>query len=314
MIVQFSQYRINRYRFTINATPDQHVKLSVDLILAHPEVLLSSDAETYVLFTCLELSMNDHDVEMKALARQAQLIIQALELTKSLNRTEALPKTLISKMYEHLLDSYAVRESLSGGANKKKKAAEDDDEEDEKEVKDNVAELAVNFDRAVVDFYVRAKRRATEKRAEIDAERAAAGDSAGGSGTQGASGKDGATKTRSKADEAEEEEDEDIETVEGGPRPKPAENQVGPGGLDPQDVFETLPEVLQEAFLEKDFGALQRAFEQIFAQDGENAKKIMADCVASGLWVTDASSNPDAVDDPRFKNKGEAGQRDSDSD
>merc|ERR1719263_838654 len=105
---------------------DQHVKLSIDMILAHPEILLSSDAETYVLFTCLELSMNDHDVEMKALARQAQLIIQALELTKSLNRTEALPKTLISKMYEHLLESYAVRES--GGASKKKAAKGDDEE------------------------------------------------------------------------------------------------------------------------------------------------------------------------------------------
>ena len=59
---------------------------------------------------------------------------------------------------------------------------------------------------------------------------------------------------------------------------------------------------------------LQRAFAQIFAQDADNAKKIMADCVASGLWVSDAADNPDAVDDPRFNNRGEAGQRDSDSD
>ena len=84
------------------------------MILAHPEVLLSSDAETYLLFHCLELSMNEHDAEMKLMSRQAQLIIQALELMNAVGRTEAINKPLTEGMYVKLLESYALR--ASGGA------------------------------------------------------------------------------------------------------------------------------------------------------------------------------------------------------
>lgn len=60
------------------------------------------------------------------------------------------------------------------------------------------------------------------------------------------------------------------------------EERLGPGGLDPVEVFESLPEPLQDAFEAKDTEAL-RAF--IDALPTDQAKLIMRRMVAAGLWV-----------------------------
>lgn len=57
--------------------------------------------------------------------------------------------------------------------------------------------------------------------------------------------------------------------------------QVGPGGLDPAEVFETLPQVLQEAFGERDIEALKAALHSLSTEDAEYHMKR---CVDSGLW------------------------------
>jgi len=57
--------------------------------------------------------------------------------------------------------------------------------------------------------------------------------------------------------------------------------QVGPGGLDPAEVFETLPRVLQEAFGERDIEALKAALQTLSTEDAEYHMKR---CVDSGLW------------------------------
>lgn len=73
--------------------------------------------------------------------------------------------------------------------------------------------------------------------------------------------------------EAEAEEDEYIPLKKG--------EQVGPGGLDPAEVFETLPKVLQEAFGERDIAALKGALQTL---NHDDAQYHMKRCIDSGLW------------------------------
>lgn len=60
------------------------------------------------------------------------------------------------------------------------------------------------------------------------------------------------------------------------------EERMGPGGLDPVDVFQSLPESLQEAFESQDTEKLQEALQNM---DIEDAKYHMKRCEDSGLWV-----------------------------
>ena len=62
----------------------------------------------------------------------------------------------------------------------------------------------------------------------------------------------------------------------------PREQRLGPGGLDPIEVFEGLPEALQTAYEARDTDSL-RAF--IDAQPLAEAKRLMRLMVDSGLWV-----------------------------
>ncbi|KAL1508171.1 hypothetical protein AB1Y20_004291 [Prymnesium parvum] len=64
--------------------------------------------------------------------------------------------------------------------------------------------------------------------------------------------------------------------------------QVGPGGLDPAEVFETLPKVLQEAFGERDVDALKAALHSMSTEDAEYHMKR---CIDSGLWDPAGASN-----------------------
>lgn len=62
---------------------------------------------------------------------------------------------------------------------------------------------------------------------------------------------------------------------------------VGPGGLDPYEVFESLPAPMREAFESQDTAKLQ---EVLARMDPQEAKSCMKRCVDSGLWVpSDAS-------------------------
>jgi cell division cycle protein 37 len=63
---------------------------------------------------------------------------------------------------------------------------------------------------------------------------------------------------------------------------------AGPGGLDPQEVFDTLPEDLQEAFIEQDINGLQKGFARLPIRE---AQKHFKRCVDSGMWVPDGNVN-----------------------
>jgi cell division cycle protein 37 len=65
------------------------------------------------------------------------------------------------------------------------------------------------------------------------------------------------------------------------------QKRLGPGGLDPVEVFESLPKEMQECFESRDLPKLQTV---ISAMDEETARYHMKRCVDSGLWVPDAST------------------------
>jgi len=61
----------------------------------------------------------------------------------------------------------------------------------------------------------------------------------------------------------------------------PKEERLGPGGLDPLEVIETLPIELQEAFESRDVEELKKALLNMSQKDAEYHMKR---CVESGLW------------------------------
>ncbi|NXK74804.1 CDC37 protein, partial [Amazona guildingii] len=63
--------------------------------------------------------------------------------------------------------------------------------------------------------------------------------------------------------------------------------RLGPGGLDPVEVYESLPAELQKCFDVKDVQMLQDAISKM---DPTEAKHHMQRCIDSGLWVPNAKS------------------------
>ncbi|KAL7515589.1 hypothetical protein ACHAXN_013165 [Cyclotella atomus] len=61
----------------------------------------------------------------------------------------------------------------------------------------------------------------------------------------------------------------------------PLEERLGPGGLDPLEVFESLPVSMQEAFESREKSKLEEA---LLGMPQEEAKYHMKRCVDSGLW------------------------------
>ncbi|KAG7316196.1 hypothetical protein KOW79_021062 [Hemibagrus wyckioides] len=66
--------------------------------------------------------------------------------------------------------------------------------------------------------------------------------------------------------------------------------RLGPGGLDPVEVYETLPLEMQKCFDEKDIQMLQEAISKM---DPTEAKYHMKRCVDSGLWVPNSQTGED---------------------
>jgi cell division cycle protein 37 len=86
-------------------------------------------------------------------------------------------------------------------------------------------------------------------------------------------------KKEMEAEGAEEEFEEEEEEVN--INDLPLEDRLGPGGLDPVEVFESLPKELQEAFESRDTEALKDALVKMSVED---AKLHMDRCAKSGLW------------------------------
>jgi cell division cycle protein 37 len=79
--------------------------------------------------------------------------------------------------------------------------------------------------------------------------------------------------------------------------------RLGPGGLDPIEVFESLPEELQKCFESQDIGLLQ---ETLLKMKREDAEYHMDRCVKSGLWVPDAKQKAEQEERRAQNEAGEA--------
>ncbi|XP_033121850.1 hsp90 co-chaperone Cdc37-like [Anneissia japonica] len=64
--------------------------------------------------------------------------------------------------------------------------------------------------------------------------------------------------------------------------------RLGPGGLDPVEVFESLPPEVKECFEAKDIPMLQRV---LSAMDPKEGEEILKKCIDSGLWIPDAKKH-----------------------
>lgn len=73
------------------------------------------------------------------------------------------------------------------------------------------------------------------------------------------------------------------------------QNRLGPGGLDPVEVFETLPDELKKCFESQNIDLL---VETISKMPEEEAKHHMKRCVDSGLWVPDAKKDKEEETEP----------------
>lgn len=75
------------------------------------------------------------------------------------------------------------------------------------------------------------------------------------------------------------------------------QKRLGPGGLDPVEVMESLPESMQKCFEARDIGMLQQV---ILEMSKEEAEYHIKRCIHSGLWV------PNAADLEKTEESGEA--------
>ncbi|CAN0468664.1 unnamed protein product, partial [Discosporangium mesarthrocarpum] len=71
---------------------------------------------------------------------------------------------------------------------------------------------------------------------------------------------------------------------------------MGPGGLDPIDVFESLPSKMQEAFETHNTPLLKEALSEMTVAERRRVHH-MKRCEASGLWVVNGGQDTLGKDD-----------------
>lgn len=74
------------------------------------------------------------------------------------------------------------------------------------------------------------------------------------------------------------------------------QERLGPGGLDPVEVFESLPKILQDCFESRDKDALKDALTKLPQEEMEYHMKR---CIDSGLWIPDAAAAAE-LDPPKY--------------
>ena len=229
---------------------------SQEFLQRHPD-LLNEHATGRLLLWTLELEMGGSSKEMAVVARQQMLLQYVLDLAAAMKRDPREALVPFFRKMAMLADADA-KAKAGGGAGA---AGDDDDDDDEAggdaggaAAKAKGLSAAQGFEDDLAKFIVKLKARAIEKKKE-EAEAAVVG----------SAGSDGA-----------EPEYEEVEMT------KEERMENAPGGLDPLEVFETLPAEMQAAFQSQDIPALQEA---VAGLSDKEAKYHIDRCAASGLWV-----------------------------
>jgi len=77
-------------------------------------------------------------------------------------------------------------------------------------------------------------------------------------------------------------------------------SRLGPGGLDPVEVFESLPQRMKECFEKQDIPMLQQVIKEL---PEDEARNHMKRCVDSGLWCP-AKDDPNTNEEDGFNKQG----------
>merc|ERR1712168_765038 len=88
------------------------------------------------------------------------------------------------------------------------------------------------------------------------------------------------------------------------------QKRLGPGGLDPVEVFESLPEELQKCFESQDIELLKETMAKL---PDEEARYHLDRCIKSGLWVPDANKNAAGETDDAQKGGEEEGEEEEET-
>eukprot|EP00607_Mallomonas_marina_P009104 CAMPEP_0182422584 /NCGR_PEP_ID=MMETSP1167-20130531/8304_1 /TAXON_ID=2988 /ORGANISM="Mallomonas Sp, Strain CCMP3275" /LENGTH=473 /DNA_ID=CAMNT_0024600753 /DNA_START=51 /DNA_END=1472 /DNA_ORIENTATION=- len=164
------------------------------------DVLLHEHSQSYMLLSCLEDEMNGKHKRMKLVCRQSQILSHIQELANSMHKD---PRDVIIPFFRRIEE----KEHFAG------------------------------FTSAVNDFIERIKKRAVEKRREMDLQQ-----------------------------EAEEQK-----------RKEMIRQQVEAGGLDPYEVLQGLPEPLRLAFESQDIERLQKVLGEMDPMEAKRCMKLCVD-------------------------------------
>ena len=102
-------------------------------------------------------------------------------------------------------------------------------------------------------------------------------------------------KLRERAVAKKREEEEEASKEEKSLEEIPREQRLGPGGLDPVEVFESLPEAMRDAF---ESGSVDALRDYVNALPMAEARTHMRRMVDSGLWVATPGQEGTALRDP----------------
>merc|ERR1712136_310569 len=81
--------------------------------------------------------------------------------------------------------------------------------------------------------------------------------------------------------------------------------ELGPGGLHPADVMESLPQALRECFEAQDIPMLQKVVSEM---DKDEAAYHIKRCVDSGLWLPNGGAGGDDEDEGGESSKKKEGE------
>jgi len=80
------------------------------------------------------------------------------------------------------------------------------------------------------------------------------------------------------------------------------QKEMGPGGLHPGDVMESLPQAMRECFEERDIGKLQKVVSEM---DQKEAAYHIERCVKSGLWLPEGGKGSPAEEEEEYEEASE---------
>ncbi|XP_024914345.1 hsp90 co-chaperone Cdc37-like [Cynoglossus semilaevis] len=115
-------------------------------------------------------------------------------------------------------------------------------------------------------------------------------------------------RTEGVTEDQEEEEEEEQQEEEQQQR----QRKLGPSGLDPVEVYQSLPKELQKSFAEKNLQMLQEVMNKL---EPEEAKYHLKRCIDSGLWVPDTGEGDEEDEEDEEEDDDEdGGDKNNDTD